>query len=155
MAKLEGDDQTVAGRWGQDLDFAQRSAAAGIDDCMRGIIRQGLSIPSSTSMLPSRPMGTSSHAVPPAEVIPSFAEWCHQRLGVVWPEARARAYYETKRTAGEDVGPVRPQSPPSLSSGPAPGTDWQRSVGVPQLDRMMDHQDALDRAERAKNGGRW
>jgi hypothetical protein len=163
MAKLDGDDQTVAGRWGQEMDFAQRSAAAGIDDCMRGIIRDGLSISSSTTQLPPRPLPASPSHLPEPEVVPSFREWAHLRLGVDWPEDRAKDYYDTLCAQGRDVGPLRPASPSLTPADPkALGvvteplkTDWQRSVGVPQLDRMMEHQDALDRAERAKNGGRW
>jgi hypothetical protein len=87
----------------------------------------------------------------------AHAEWCHQRLGVDWTEEKAKNYYETKRTAGEDVGSVRPQSP--IAGVPRAGwVDPPKLVpppGIDILDRLMDHQDALDRAERAKNGGRW
>jgi hypothetical protein len=109
MAKLNGDDMTVASRWGQDLNFAQRSAAATSNSLMRDIVADASRGLAPRSLLGDR-TARPSHLPPKAEVVPSFAEWAHSRLGVDWPEARAKAYYETKRTAGEDVGPVVPQS---------------------------------------------
>jgi hypothetical protein len=158
MAKLDGDDQTVAGRWGQDLDFAQRSAAAGIDDCMRGIIQHGLSIPSSTAHLPAKVMGSANHTNGPQPAVPTFREWAHARLGVDWTEAQAKAYYDTRRINGEDVGPVTPESPkappPSRIAangyGNAPLIPIGPPPGVAQLDRLMAHEDAKWRQRRAR-----
>jgi hypothetical protein len=155
MAKLPGDDMTVASRWGQDLNFVQRSREAVSDGLLRSIVADAGRGLSPRSLM--TPQAASPSVPPKAEVVPTYAEWCHQRLGVDWTEDRARAYYQTKRTAGEDVGTVVPQS--AVGSVPRGGwVDPPKLVpppGIDILDRLMDHQDALDRAERAKNGGRW
>jgi hypothetical protein len=155
MAKLPDDTHTVASRWGTEMNFAQRSREATPDSLLRDIVAdasRGLSPRSPITPTQRGPVAPTAPAV-----VPTFREWAFSRLGVDWPEARAKAYYETRRTAGEDVGPVVPQSavgsvpragwvdPPKLS--PPPGIDI--------LDRLLNHQDRLDRAERAKNGGRW
>jgi hypothetical protein len=157
MAKLPGDDMTVASLWGTEKDFAQRSAAATPNSLLRDIVADASRGLGPRSLMTPTPAPTQRGPSAPPAVVPTFREWAFSRLGVDWPEARAKAYYETRRTAGEDVGPVVPQSavgsvprggwvdPPKLS--PPPGIDI--------LDRLLDHADRLDRAERAKNGGRW
>jgi hypothetical protein len=156
MAKLPDDTHTVASRWGTEMNFAQRSREATSDGLLRNIVADASRGLSPRSLLGDR-THTPSHLPPKAEVVPTFAEWAHQRLGVDWSEARAKAYYDTARVQGRDVGPVKPQS--AVGSVPRGGwVDPPKLVpppGIDILDRLMDHQDALDRAERAKNGGRW
>jgi hypothetical protein len=159
MAALKGDTATTAQIWGTEKTFAQRASEAVPDSLLRDIVadasksREPRSLMTPTASSGLRPLA------PPAPV-PTFAEWCHQRLGVDWTEDRAKAYYETKRWAGEDVGPVRPHSH-SLTPAVAPAVGWVEPTpigpppGIDILDKMMDHADRLDRAERAKNGGRW
>jgi hypothetical protein len=159
MAKLSGDDATVEQLWGQERDFAQRASEAVPDSVLRDIVNDARHGHGPRSALPQPRSGFGPSAT--EVLVPTFAEWAHQRMGVDWPEARAKAYYETKRTNGEDVGPVTPESPKAPAPnafakghyGNAPLIPIGPPPGVAQLDRLMAVEDARWRAERAKNGG--
>jgi hypothetical protein len=151
MAKLNDDTQTVASRWPGDKDFAQRASEAAPDSLLRDIRNDALRGLAPRSALPSP---KREYVQPPQAPIPTFREWAHARLGVDWTEARAKSWYDTERTAGRDVGSVRPQSasPGVPRRGwvePPKVADW-RAPGLEIMDRMMDQQDALDRAERER-----
>jgi hypothetical protein len=159
MSALKGDTATTAQIWGQDLDFQARASAAVPDGLLRDIVGDAYRSRPHERQGFTKPLGGTGGSVgrEPSAVVPSFREWAHARLGVLWDEDRARDYHARCVMEGKDVGPLRPQSPPSLTraGGPsgAPGSGIPPGVRI--LDQMMDVEDALDRVVRARNGGRW
>lgn len=147
MSKLPN-DPTVAQRWGNEMDFAQRAKAATPDSLLRDLMADG------RRSSPVNPWPRDPVPPTPVVAIPgSYAEWAHKRLGVNWSEDRAKDYYLTKQTAGEDVGPVdlRPGAPKGGWVEPKPLDSW-RAPGIDIIDRMMDRADAIDRQRRERTG---
>jgi hypothetical protein len=143
-------------QWG-DTPMAEAMAQAVPTSVCRDIARDALRGLAPRSALPETPRTFAD--APRPETVPTYREWYFRRYGSEVTEAKAKQWYHTEKTAGRDVGKgPMPQSP---TAGPA-ANNWGNvplvpigpPPGVAQLDRLMDHQDRLDRADRARNG-RW
>jgi hypothetical protein len=158
MTKPVKDDinQAVNARWGQSDSFAARAAEATPTSLVQDIVRDA-----SRGIAPRSALPATKREYPPTpapEPVPSYTEWYFQRYGSVIAEAKAKNWYHTEKTAGRDVGKgPMPQSP--IEGAPRNGWVEPQKLGPPPginiLDKLLDHQDRLNRAERTKNGGRW